>query len=199
MRQRSSQIECLQEGAGAPHNNNVTEKQVRLKILHAVVALEMHKGHLKWKVADVARKAKSSRALVYYHFGKTKSEILSNCIELIAADYFGLREDRLATLKSGKGLESLLQTREMFLENPALAVFYQKWRAEPLSLLGQKFIEIEKRYQAKIAEAFPSLRPNSVVTLHAIFHGLITAPFATTESIREGFELCGRYIQTCSK
>ena len=44
--------------------------QVRSRVLQAVIAAEVAKGHLKWKVSDLARHAKVSRPLIYYHFGE---------------------------------------------------------------------------------------------------------------------------------
>lgn len=167
------------------------KSEIQNKILRSVIALESSKGHLKWKISELARIAKVSRPLVYYHFGKTKEEILRNCVERIAIDYFGLGEERSQTLKTGKVIDSLLQTREMFVGNPALVVFYQRWRMQSSPLKNQ-LVEIERRYQAKIHAAFPHLSRTQVVTLHSLFHGLITAPFSTEDSIRMGCEICLR-------
>lgn len=79
------------------------------KILYRVVALETTKGHLKWKVSDLARLAKVSRPLVYYHFGKTKRAILLRCVELIAEEYFGFSEERRRMRSEGRLVESVLK------------------------------------------------------------------------------------------
>jgi AcrR family transcriptional regulator len=170
-------------------------ENVREKILQTVLSLEVSKGHLKWKVSDLARLTKASRPLVYYHFGKTKQQILDTCIETIAIDYFGLGEDRKDTLKSGLALESLMQTRAMFLKNPSLVVFYQKWRMQPGPVCKQ-LMEIEKKYQAKIKEAFPFLTSAQIVAVHGLFHGLISAPFMNDEALRESYSVISNWIRS---
>ena len=145
-------------------------------VLTTVLNLEISKGHLKWKVTDLARLSKVSRPLIYYHFGKTKSDILDSCLDLVAFNYYGLDEERIQSLSSGHLLESLRHTRELFLKTPSLILFYQKWRALS-SPLQKRLIAIEKRYQKKLSEAYSFLNPREIIVLHALMHGAITAPF----------------------
>jgi AcrR family transcriptional regulator len=164
------------------------KESVRLQILQSVVALDVSKGHLKWRVSDLARAAKVSRPLIYYHFGKSKSEILKNCLEMIAEDYYGLTAERTQMLAAGQVGESLLKTRQIFLKNPALAVFYQKWRTQN-SPFQKQLIEIERRYHDKLKKVFPQLSTKQILAIHGIFHGLVTAPFLNDESIREALSM----------
>lgn len=164
--------------------SDMKRDEVKLTILNSVLAAEVAKGHLKWKVSEIARAAKVSRPLIYYYFGTTKKEILTECLAVIAKEYFGLSESRENMLKAGEVAESLKQTRAMFRKNPALVVFYQKWRMQD-SPIGKQLEEIEVRYQKKLKACYPHLSAVQVMILHAIFHGLITAPFLTNEGLKE--------------
>jgi len=166
-------------------------KNIKLGILNKVVELETRRGHLKWKVSDLARLSKVSRPLIYYHFGKTKREILVSSLEIVSSEYFGLNQERISMLKSGKGWESVLQTREMFLSKPAFATFYLKWRMTK-SPFQEIFIKIEKQYQNSLQLNFPHFSKAKIIALHAILQGVVTAPFLTADALNEIFELTKR-------
>lgn len=158
------------------------KKSPARKILHAVISLEISKGHLKWKVADLARKVGVSRPLIYYHFGKSKREILEKSLLMVAEEFFGITPEREAMLKEGRAIESLLLSRKMFLADPAFALFYLKWRMEK-SPMQAKLVEIERRYQKMLARLFPRLLPAEIVALHGIFYAVVTAPFLDAAAI----------------
>ena len=81
----------------------------------------------------------------------------------------------------------------MLLENPALIVFYQKARAQPGPLCDQ-LIAIERKYQAKLARAFPKLTKSQVLAVHGLFHGMISAPFMTEEALKECYSIVFAWI-----
>ena len=155
---------------------------VKDRVLQAVIAAEVSKGHLKWKVSDIARFTKVTRPLIYYHFGKTKKDILSECLNVIAEDYYGLSEERSQSLTPTALLESLLRTRNMFLRNPSLVVFYQRSRMQD-SQPGRQFIAIERRFQEKLKRSYPRLTDLQISAVHGLFHGVITAPFLNPASL----------------
>ncbi len=174
----------------------VNVEVVRSKIFNSVIAAEVSKGHLKWKVSDIARITGVSRPLIYYHFGISKEAILYECLNVLAKEYYGLTNERRNLLKAGRLLESLLQTRKMFIKNPSIVVFYQKWRMQSESPIRRLLIEIECKYQEKLNSEFPHLNGSEIKTLHALFHGVVCAPFLNTvdfevavESITKLFRL----------
>lgn len=156
---------------------------VRLDILEAMLKLENEKGHLAWKVADLARSAGVSRALVYYHFGKTKPDILDAGIEIIAEEYFGLTKKRSELVERGQGWASVAHTRAMITARPSFAIFYLRWRSQKATPIGKKLAAIDARYQAMLARAFPQLSPPKIIALHAMLYGVVTAPFVTDEAV----------------
>jgi len=168
------------------------------KILISLLSLEANKGHLKWKVSDLARMAKVSRPLIYYHVGKTKKEILDTCIQIIGEEFFGLTEERTKMLQSGNLLESVLRTHQMFMNAPALAILYLRSRTEA-SFLQKSFMQLEERYQAKLRKALPNLNNAEIGALHAMLHGLVTAPFADQESLTAAVRMLGVMLDAPSR
>lgn len=160
----------------------MASKKIETSVLKSVLHLEVSKGHLRWKVSDLARTSKVSRPLIYYHFGNTKNDILVSSIKILAREYFGLNESRAVMMKTGDALGSIMDTRNSLMKHPDVITFYFKWRTSRTKL--QKYlIEIETEYQALLATAFPRLSRNQIAGLHGLFFGLVTAPFLTRESI----------------
>jgi len=160
----------------------------RWQLMNMVFSLECAKGHLKWRVSDLARSVGVSRALIYYHFGKTKADILNACIDAVAVEFYGFSEERRAMARDGRLIESLRKTRSLFHETPALVLFYMKWRTKK-SLLQKTFIELERRYQEKLQVSHPDYSPAEIEGLHAILHGLASAPFLSEGGLQAALSL----------
>ncbi|MGE0632511.1 MAG: TetR/AcrR family transcriptional regulator [Pseudobdellovibrionaceae bacterium] len=160
-------------------NNNA---KIR-RILHAVILLEISKGHKQWKVSDLARKVKVSRPLIYYHFGKTKNEILETSVRQVAEEFFGITPEREKMLREGKSFASLIQSRKLFLKEPAFVVFYLKCRMTE-SPFQKKMLETERRYQAMLQRKYPHLNSAQIKALHGLMFTIVTAPFLDEPSIK---------------
>ena len=65
---------------------------------------------------------------------------------------------------------------------PEIVVFYQKWRGKN-SWLRSVFIEAEMNFQKKIKLRYPEMSDEKIVMTHAFFHGVITAPFMSSEQV----------------
>jgi len=146
----------------------------------AVFFLEESKGHLKWKVTDLSRKSKLSRSLIYQYLGSSKKEILVSAFGNFIADFYGFEN-------SGKAIsfwEQIKIARQRMIQNPEAIIFYQKWRTKD-SWLRNEFIQIEKKFQARLKKAFPHLTELQVISLHASIHGIVTAPFLDPEQAQE--------------
>lgn len=162
------------------------DNKVRTKVIEAIFRLENQKGHLKWSVSQIATAAKISRSLVYYHFGKTKKDILHSCLDEVLLEFYGLTQER----RQMRLLDSLLLSHRMYRNNPYYAVFYQKWRHQP-SLIAQKYQKIEKLYDEKIKETFPKATSHQRLAIQAFFHGLVTAPYVDQNAIEAALKMLG--------
>ncbi len=94
-----------------------------MRILDAVVRLEVIKGHLRWKMADLSRLSGVQRTLIYYYFGKSKEAILNEAMKTIGDEFFGLSQERLEMWKQGRIKESILKSRESFKQAPHVPLF----------------------------------------------------------------------------
>lgn len=170
-------------------------RHIRLDVLNLVLTYEVTKGHLKWKVSDVARRLNLSRSLIYYHFGKSKEEILESCYQLLAEEFYGLNLD-LRPLRNldSRGLESaLLRTQSIYLKNPAIVIFYHRWRNEA-SESKARIVQIEKQFQGRLRAVFPELSELDILALHTIMHGVVTSPFTSLEALRVIVSLIQTFI-----
>ncbi len=163
------------------------QEKVTKKVLENVISLEMNEGHLKWKVTDLSRFSGVKREMIYYYFGKTKKEILARSFELIAEEFYGLGPEREAMVRAGGLRDSLAYTQKMFMENPAYGMFYLKWRTTP-SPMQKQYMDIEKRYQARLKKLFPNLSAADIEALHALLHGIVTAPFLSEAGLNASAE-----------
>jgi hypothetical protein len=151
-----------------------------LKISHAVFQLEESQGHLRWKVTDLVRKAKLSRSLVYAYMGSSKKEILLSALRHFINDFYGFDESS----KSVSSKSQIQKARESIILYPEAVIFYQKWRARE-SWLQLEFAEIEKRFQQRLKTLHPDLSDMQILGVHATIHGLVTAPFLTSQQAED--------------
>ena len=156
----------------------------RIKVAAAIIDLEVKKGHLKWSVLTVAKASEMSRSLVYYQFGKTKKDILFNSLSELLEEFYGLSQTR----REMSLLQSLRLTHEIYRRNPSLAVFFQKWRNTD-SEIATMLKESERKYEAKLSLSFTKASPAQVRSLHAIFHGFVTAPYLDATTIEVALRL----------
>ena len=146
-----------------------------MKIIRAIFKLENSEGHLKWTVAQLSRKTHLSRATIYLYFGQSKNAIVRNALTFICEDYFGTNEKRVEQAQRSF-LEAAKYTRALFDETPEFAVFYQNWRYRASEY--RDIIEaFEKDYRKKLKRLHPAKSSDEIIFLHAVLHGLITAPF----------------------
>lgn len=143
-----------------------------------IIALEMRKGHLRWSISELAKHAKVSRSLVYYYFGKTKSEILLGALTELVEEFYGLSASRQDLSLH----ESLLRSHALYKKNPQYAAFFQRWRHTSTEM-AKVFIKVEKAYEARLRAVFTQATDAHIRALHGIFHGLTTAPYLDRESI----------------
>lgn len=156
------------------------------KLSDAIFELEASKGHLLWKVTDVVRKTKLSRSLVYRYLGSSKNEMLLSALRNFIADFYRFEPNK----KEISFEEIIFEARLRVSQKPEAILFYQKWRAKD-SWLKQEFVTIEKKFQKQLKKSFPALSEIEIIGIHAMIHGLVTAPFLTPE---QASQLCKKVL-----
>lgn len=144
-------------------------------ILNAVLRLEVVKGHLRWKIADVSRLSGVQRTLIYYYFGKSKESILENAMKAIGEEFFGFTSERLQLWKDGKVKESVMRSREMISKAPHLVEFFFHWRHQK-GEISTMLKKLERNYPKKLREIFPHLSELDADAAYTIFWGMVLMP-----------------------
>lgn len=152
-------------------------------LVNTILAFENQKGHLKWKVTEIARASKVSKSLVYYYLGSTKEQILDSCIRIGSEEFYGLTPERNAIIQSEGIIASIMYTRGIFLKNYAFNAFYLRWRLSPTDI-GRKLQEYDVRYQEKLKLLFPHLNGTERLALQALFQGLVVAPELNEDALK---------------
>jgi len=160
------------------------------KLVNVVLNLDVVKGHLKWKVSEVARVSKVTRTSLYYHLGRNKLQILKSCVELAAREFYGLSPKRIQMLRDGRVQECVRMSQDLCQKYPEFMVFYFRWRMKK-SPMQATLIELENVYRKKLSSVFPHLSPIELVAVHALLQGLISSPFLTREAFNEALTHIG--------
>jgi AcrR family transcriptional regulator len=167
------------------------------KVLSHVLALDGTKGHLKWKVSELARRVGMTRPLVYYHFGRTKLEILENSLELLADEFYGFSRpfEKAPKLGTKEFEEDFVRAQRFISKFPGLTILYVRCRTGE-SPLRKKFIEFEKKFQNKLKYQCPGIDQPTAEALHVLLHGIVHAPFSDEQAVRNSLqELRRRYFK----
>lgn len=151
--------------------------------MNTVLAFENQKGHLKWKVTEIARASKVSKSLVYYYLGSTKEQILDSSIRIGCEEFYGLNPEREELIRTQGLIASIMYTREIFLKNYAFSSFYLRWAKTPTPM-GKALQEYDKRYQKKLKGLFPHMNDTERKALRAIFNGFVVAPDLNEEILK---------------
>ena len=82
------------------------------RIMEAVIELEVTKGHLKWRMADLARVSQVTRTLLYYYFGKDTKNIFKQAVDYYIGQFLGFRIERAEKIKKGEIIELISIARK---------------------------------------------------------------------------------------
>lgn len=157
-------------------------------VLSAAVILDTQKGHQKWTITQLSKKSKVSRTLIYYYFGSSKIEILTEAVTTIAYEMAGMSQDRFDLWKTGKTAESLSVTRKILKDNPPLLHFYILNRTSE-NVLGEIIRKAEKTFTDKLSQVFPGLDPVSYESLFALFFGIGWFQNLSDASVKRAVEI----------
>lgn len=154
------------------------------KILSAAMGLDISKGHLKWSMAELSRKAKVTRSLIYYYFGQSKMDILNEAVKMIGEELVGLNSERDEMWENGELFESLKASRAVLQKVPYIPCFYLTHREDSTSSLGESLKDIEKRFLKKIKKYYPEATPAIAESLFAIYWGAAFSPALSDDGLR---------------
>lgn len=153
----------------------------RFNIVNSVLRFELAKGHLRWKVTDIARVSGVNRGIIYYNFGRTKGQIFDTCLDVISSEFYGTSEERMKFIERGDLYGCVFQNFKMFRESPEFLVFYSNARVKK-SPLRDRLIAIEENYREKLSQIFPHLSSEEILAVHAVIQGAVSSPILCEET-----------------
>lgn len=155
------------------------------KILNSVTKLEISKGHLLWKISDVANDSGISRTLIYYYYGKDKEQLLNEAMKFMTETVFNLSQVEPVNVR-----ERIKIVMQQLKQMPYLLIlFYLNRRKE------NEMGEIIRSSEAKLFELFKGLYPKLteqdflvmyLLELGCVLHGDV--PDAAIDQIFSKFE-----------
>jgi AcrR family transcriptional regulator len=137
------------------------------KILNAVTKLEVSKGHLKWKISDIAREADVTRSLIYYYLGKEKEVILEEAVKYMLDLIFNLFQDEPLRVKYRMKI-ALEQLREM----PYLLVIYYLNRGQD-NKIGGIIRDREQKLFGLLKSLYPQASYSEIMKLYLLELGVV--------------------------
>ncbi|MBT4762703.1 MAG: TetR/AcrR family transcriptional regulator [Bdellovibrionaceae bacterium] len=168
--------------------------KVYWQILNAALELDCKKGHLKWTLTELSKKAKVTRSLIYYYFGRSKATILTEAVKLIGSEFIGLSKERMELWRTGRLKESMLRTREFVDRMPYLCNFIMDHRTSQ-SEIGLTVGRMEKRFIKKLADFNTHLDKDEINALFAIYWGMCFAPNVRPRAMIKCINLVNSFIK----
>ncbi len=169
-------------------SNSHSKDDVFWQILDSALRLECVKGHLRWKMTDLSRSSGVTRSLIYYYFGNSKANIVTEAVRIIGEEFFGLSEERLQLWREDRISESILKTRELILRAPYVIIFYlqQRQSGGPLRAELEK---LEKRYLEKLAAKFPNASEEGRIAAFSALLGITALADVSSETTQKVVKL----------
>lgn len=153
------------------------------QIMEAVIELEVVKGHLKWRLSDLARTSDVTRSLIYYYFGQNKENIFKQAVDYYIGEFLDFRLERAEKFRRGEIIDLISTARKKLRKNPYFLQFYAKHRLEETEV-SHVFNMAEKKYFENLRISLPKKwRPLSRV-LWALVFGLAVQPNVTESDLK---------------
>ncbi|OUR96999.1 hypothetical protein A9Q84_11730 [Halobacteriovorax marinus] len=144
-----------------------TKEDVYHKICHAVLKMEISKGHLKWTLSDISREADVTRSLIYYYFGKEKKTILEEAFRYVTEVLFNTgNSERLGLVNRMKFVLERINSMPFIF-----VLFFLKKRED--SELGRIVRKAEEELFVILKRDFPELTEKEVKQLYILELGSI--------------------------
>jgi AcrR family transcriptional regulator len=159
--------------------------------LESVIELEMTKGHLRWKMSDLARKSGVSRPLLYYYLGKDRKSIFKQAVDYYVAVFLDFRLERAEKVRKGQIIELITVARSRLKKNPYFFQFYAKHRFENTEV-SPIFHAAEKKYFEHLKASLPPHWHHLTRVMWALVFGLAVQPDITSDDLKAAEKIIRR-------
>ncbi len=149
---------------GAEEKN---KNDIYFSICNSVLKLEFIKGHLNWKLSDVARDANVTRSLIYYYFGKEKEALLREACRFMLS--FIYTEE---FMESEDPYQRFIDNREKIKKMPYLLIHFFMQRLLDTEL-GKEIRRAEEEHFARQIEKYPHNNIDDIHRIYAVQLGIL--------------------------
>ncbi len=167
-----------------PEASDNKKDKVYWSILNSAIELDIKKGHQKWTLSDLSRKSGITRSLIYYYFGKKKSEILKEAIRVVGEEFIGLSPERMQLWETGELLTSMKKARELNQHAPYISLFILENRNKE-NEIGDSLREIQGEFIKKLKSFFCDCNDDQISAIFSIYWGLSFSPILTEEGLKQ--------------
>jgi len=160
---------------------NTSKEEFFHKVCNSVLKMEELKGHLLWRISDIAKDAKVQRTLIYHYFGKDREELLHEAWNYMLKTMFFLEEEQSLGVRA-----RMKQIMEKIKEMPYLFVlfFIEKNKT---SEIGEMIRTHEKKLISILSEKYPDLSQKEILEIYLLELGAIAHGNLTEEEIADYF------------
>jgi AcrR family transcriptional regulator len=145
------------------------------KVLNAAIKLDLTRGHARWNMSELARESGVTRSLIYYYFGRNKTDIILESVKLFAKEFSGQTEVRKERWKTGAIASTLEDSRALIGRLPILPAFIYLHRDDKNDI-GQHIRKSEEDFRKKLRMFFPTHKETEIEAMFAIVFGFVFAP-----------------------
>lgn len=152
------------------------------KICNSVMKMEVAKGHLEWRLSDIAKDADVTRSLIYYYFGKEKDLILEEAFRYMIDLFYNL--DRKNSMNIVDRLNFVLGN----LKNMpwVFVLFYLQKDAD--NKIGELIRNAEARLLEIFKEDYPGLDEMTFKKLYVLQLGCVANKNLTNQDVTAIFK-----------
>lgn len=159
-----------------------SKSATKYQIAICTIVLDINSGHLKWQIAELARKAGVSRTIIYRYFGGSKIEILRKSIHIFYEHNYNLED--YSTLDQLPAF--IIKVQQTMCHYPDVNRFYLKWRFLEAPLKAE-FLAIEDTFYRKLKKLFPACPDQQILAIQLCIYAMTTAPFLSSKDIHVTF------------
>ncbi len=162
-------------------NKENTKDDTYFKICNAVTKLEVSKGHLAWRLSDIAKEANVTRSLIYYYFGKEKEVILEEAFRFMLDLFFNLdRKDSVGVKERIKHVSAQIRSMPWIF-----ILFYLQKDTD--SEIGRLIRAAESKLLDIFESDFPDKTREELLKLYVLELGCVTFKTLAPEQIDHFF------------
>lgn len=157
-----------------------------------VIRQDSVKGHLRWKVTELARTSGVARSRIYELLGTNKKQILVTALKIVLDDLYGRSPERQEFNRKHGKFAGVLKSRKTVLATPELLTFSYRNRHRT-DEIGKLLRNAEQDYMDLLSAQTGVKDKRKLLFMRTMIHGISQAPFITDEEVKILLEDVAKY------